>query len=98
MKIRYLFLLLISFSAIAIFISLWILVSDGYDKQNKLILTLKQIIPRTLAVKMRDTLFIIPELKTQNKLLQLQVNKYEQGLDGQVFYEKKIVSEKTKNF
>ena len=98
MKIRYLFLLLISFSAIAIFISLWILVSDGYDKQNKLILTLKKIIPRTLAVKMRDTLFIIPELKTQNKLLQLQVNKYEQGLDGQVFYEKKIVSEKNKEF
>ena len=89
MKIRYLFLLLISVSTIAIFISLWILVSDGYDKQNKLILTLKQIIPRTLAVKMRDTLFIIPELKTQNKLLQLQVNKYEQGLDGQVFYERK---------
>ena len=98
MKIRYLFLLLISVSTIAIFISLWILVSDGYDKQNKLILTLKQIIPRTLAVKMRDTLFIIPELKTQNKLLQLQVNKYEQGLDGQVFYEKKIVSEKNKEF
>ena len=47
MKIRYLFLLLISVSTIVIFISLWILVSDGYDKQNKLILTLKKIIPRT---------------------------------------------------
>ena len=43
-------------------------------------------------------LFIIPELKTQNKLLQLQVNKYEQGLDGQIFNEKKIVSEKNKQF
>ena len=98
MKIRYIFLLLISVTTITIFASLWILVSDGYDKQNKLILALKKIIPRTLAVKMRDTLFIIPELKTQNKLLQLQVNKYEQGLDGQIFNEKKIVSEKNKQF
>ena len=71
-----------------IFISLWNLVSDGYDKQNKIILKLKEIIPRNIAVKVRDTLFIIPELKTRNKLLELQVNKYEQGLQGQLFYEK----------
>ena len=68
-----------------IFISLWNLVSDGYDKQNKIILKLKEIIPRNLAVKVRDTLFIIPELKTRNKLLELQVNKYEQGFQGQLF-------------
>ena len=70
-----------------IFISLWNLVSDGYDKQNKIILKLKEIIPRNIAVKARDTLFIIPELKTRNKLLELQVNKYEQGLQGQLFLE-----------
>ncbi len=72
-----------------IFISLWNLVSDGYDKQNKIILKLKEIIPRSVAVKVRDTLFVIPELKTRNKLLELQVNKYEQGLQGQLFNEKK---------
>ena len=81
-----------------IFISLWNLVSDGYDKQNKIILKLKEIIPRNIAVKVRDTLFIIPELKTRNKLLELQVNKYEQGLQGQLFYEKKINSNNDKEF
>jgi hypothetical protein len=81
-----------------IFISLWNLVSDGYDKQNKIILKLKEIIPRNLAVKVRDTLFIIPELKTRNKLLELQVNKYEQGFQGQLFDEKKITSNNDKEF
>ena len=33
--------ILISVTTITIFASLWILVSDGYDKQNKLILALK---------------------------------------------------------
>ena len=74
---------------ILIFVSLWNLVSDGYDKQNKIILKLKEIIPRSVAVKVRDTLFIVPELKTRNKLLELQVNKYEQGLQGQLFNKKK---------
>tara|TARA_Y100000816_G_scaffold8216_1_gene5272 strand:+ start:870 stop:2222 length:1353 start_codon:yes stop_codon:yes gene_type:complete len=81
-----------------IFISLWNLVSDGYDKQNKIILKLKEIIPRNIAVKVRDTLFIIPELKTRNKLLELQVNKYEQGLQGQLFYKKNITSNNDKEF
>ena len=81
-----------------IFVSLWNLVSDGYDKQNKVILTLKKIIPRNIAVKVRDSLFIIPELKTRNKLLELQVNKYEQGLQGQLFEKKKISSNNNKEF
>ena len=56
----YLLIILVVF--IFLFLSLWNLVSDGYDKQNKIILNLKKIIPRSLAVKVRDTLFIIPEL------------------------------------
>ncbi len=80
------------------FISLWNLVSDNYDKQNKLILALKKIIPRELAVSVRDTIFIIPKIKTENKLLQLQVDKYEQGLEGKLFNKKKISSEKNINF
>ena len=71
------------------FISLWNLVSDNYDKQNKLILALKKIIPREVAVSVRDTIFIIPKIKTENKLLQLQVDKYEQGLEGKLFNKKK---------
>ena len=80
------------------FVSLWNLVDEGYDKQNKLILGLKKIIPRSLAVKIRDTLFIIPELKHENNLLQLQVDKYEQGLEGKIFTEKKIKSSNNKQF
>ena len=98
MKKRYIFLFLSSVILLTIFISLWNLVSGGYDKQNRLVLGLKKIIPRTLAVKVRDTFFIIPELKTQNKLLELQVNKYEQGLDGSLFKEEQIFSENNKKF
>ena len=88
----FLFLILIAF------VSLWNLVSDGYDKQNQVILNLKKIIPRSLALKVRDTLFIIPELKTKNKLLKLQVDKYEQGLDGQLFAQNKVYSKNKKEF
>ena len=78
----------ILFIFLIIFISLWNLVSNGYDKQNQIILNLKKVIPRSVSVKVRDTFFIIPELKTKNKLLELQVKKYEQGYDGQLFNEK----------
>lgn len=98
MKKKYLYLFLSIIIISTIFISLWNLVSGGYDKQNKLVLGLKKIIPRSLAVTVRDTFFIIPELKTQNKLLKIQVNKYEQGLDGSIFREQEILSEKNKKF
>jgi len=84
--------------SVTIFLSLWNMVSDNYDKQNKLILGLKKIIPRTVAVAIRDTIFIIPKLKTENKLLEIQVYKYEQGFEGTLFNEKKISSEKKKSF
>jgi hypothetical protein len=83
---------------VIIFISLWHLILDGYDKQNQIILSLKKIIPRNLAVKIQDTVFIIPELKTKNKLLETQVRKYEQDLQGQLFNTKKIVSQNKKSF
>ncbi len=81
-----------------IFGSLWSLVSDNYDKQNKVIIVLKKIIPRNIATSVRDTIFIIPKLKTENKLLDLQVRKYEQGFDGKLFNETKISSEGKKVF
>ena len=88
----------ILFIFLIIFISLWNLVSNGYDKQNQIILNLKKVIPRSVSVKVRDTFFIIPELKTKNKLLELQVKKYEQGYDGQLFDERKIFSKDKKEF
>ena len=86
-------LLLISIS----FISFWKIIDGGYDKQNKTILFLKKIIPLHLVKNIRDTIFIIPNLKERNKFLSTQVKKYEQGLQGNLFKEEKIISKKKNN-
>ena len=70
--------------------------SGGYDKQNKLILFIKQIIPTKIARNIRDVVFIIPDLKEQNRVLNIQVQKYEQGLNGNKFKEINVVSKKNK--
>lgn len=75
-------------------ISFWIIVSKGYDRQNKVILTIKQILPSHLARQIRDTIFFIPDMKRRNEFLSLQVEKYEQELEGKIFNTQKI---KTKN-
>ena len=77
-----------------IFISLWNVVADGYDKQNKTILFLKKFIPTEAARKVRDLIFIIPDLKERNKFLSNQVEKYEQGLEGKLFNSEIILSKK----
>ena len=79
------------------FAGLWNVVSAGYDKQNKTILFLKKFIPSKISRKARDVIFIIPDLKEQNKFLSTQVNKYEQGLNGELFNEEIVVSKKNKN-
>jgi len=78
------------------FFGLWNIVSDGYDKQNKAILYLKKIIPTKVARKVRDTIFIIPDLKERNKFLSTQVAKYDQGLNGELFNEEIFLSKKNK--
>lgn len=72
------------------FIFGWSVVYGKYDKQNKAIVFLKDIIPSSFARKARDTFFFIPNIITLNKDLALQVKKYEQGFDGQLFEEKNI--------
>ena len=79
-----------------VFAGLWNVVSGGYDKQNKTILFLKKFIPTQVSRKVRDTLFIIPNLKERNKFLSMQVRKYEQGLNGELFNEEIILSKKNK--
>ena len=76
----------------------WKVIDGNYDKQNKVILFLKRIIPTHLSRKIRDTIFIIPDLKTLNKDLSLQVKKYEQELNGQLFEEKIWDWSRKKNF
>ena len=80
----------------ATFAGLWNVVSGGYDKQNRTILFLKKFIPSKVSRKVRDTIFIIPDLKEQNKFLSTQVNKYEQGLNGELFKEEIVLSKKNK--
>ena len=71
---------------IVLFTSFWFVISGGYDKQNKTILFLKKIIPSSIAKSVRDTIFFIPTLQERNKFLELQLQKYEQGLKGSIFY------------
>ena len=61
------------------------IVRHGYDKQNKIILFVKSIISPHYVKKIRDNLFIIPNLKAKNEFLELQVLKYEQGNEGKKF-------------
>ena len=68
----------------------WKVVEGNYDKQNKVILFLKELLPNKITRKIRDIIFIIPDLKTLNQNLSLQVQKYEQGFEGQLFQEKEL--------
>ena len=85
-------LIVVTIIGLAGLAGLWSIISGGYDKQNKTILFLKKIIPTSVSRKIRDTIFIIPDLKEQNRILSVQVAKYEQGLEGNLFEE---VTEKT---
>jgi hypothetical protein len=86
--------LIISF--FILFIGLWSVVSGGYDKQNKTILFLKEFIPTDVSRKVRDIIFIIPNLKEKNKFLNTQVTKYEQGFNGELFNEEIVQSKNNK--
>ena len=66
------------------------IVRHGYDKQNKTILFIKSLISPHYVKKIKDNLFIIPNLKSRNEFLELQVKKYEQGNKGEIF-DSKIV-------
>ena len=90
------FLIIILLIFFLIFSGLWNIISGGYDKQNKVILFLKDIIPSKISRKIRDTVFIIPDLKERNKFLSNVVEKYDQGLNGELFNKKIILTEKNK--
>lgn len=79
-----------------LFFSFWSVVSNGYDRQNSKILIIKKIIPPHLARKVRDTFFIIPNLKNENKILTTQIKKYEQGYDGSIFSKENLESKNKK--
>ena len=75
-------------------IYLSIIISDivryGYDRQSKIIETVKKVIPRHYVKKIKDNIFVISNLKAKNDTLELQLRKYEQGYEGQKFDNKRI--------
>ena len=89
-KKKILFFFLILF--VLIFVLAWNVVSGGYDRQNKIILFFKEIIPPKIYKKARDVIFIIPDLKERNKFLTRQVDKFEQGLEGKLFNKDVVIS------
>lgn len=94
---KYIIILFIGIFLIS-FYSIWQIVSGGYDRQNKIILAVKKVVPTSFARKMKDTIFYIPNLKEKNRVLALQVQKFEQGLDGQLFIKKTTTSNNGKKF
>ena len=49
------------------------IVRYGYDKQNKVILFVKSIISPHYIKKIKNYLFVIPNLKAKNEFLELQI-------------------------
>jgi glucose/arabinose dehydrogenase len=86
--------IVLSIFFVLLFVGGWNVIDGNYDKQNKVILALKKFVPSKISRKIRDTIFVIPDLKTLNKDLELQVRKFEQDLDGQLFDEKEIKTKK----
>ena len=85
-------LVILSIIILIVFISLWNVVSGGYDKQNKIILVLKKIIPTSISQKIRDTIFIVPELKQRNSYLELVLRKNQQKYKGEIYSETTVIS------
>jgi hypothetical protein len=83
---------------IGLTVAFWSIVSQGYDRQNKIILSIKKIIPSHLSRKIKKTIFFIPDLKEKNRVLELQVKKFEQGLEGELFKTNLLSTEKKTKF
>jgi hypothetical protein len=97
-KRRIIFLIIIIL--FPLFFYIFLLVKDiaryGYDKQNKVILGIKSVIPAHYLKKIVDNVFIVPKLKKEIETLALQVRKFEQGNEGQKFDTKLISLDETK--
>ncbi len=91
------FIILFTVLIISLFFIFWSISSGVYDRQNKSILFLKKIIPTQIARTVRDVIFFIPNLKEKNKILTLQVEKYEQGYNGNLF-KKEIIKTKDNKY
>ena len=84
-KKKFLLFLIIFIFVVYLFSLVGDIVRYGYDKQNKVIELAKSVISPHYIKKIKDNLFIIPNLKAKNEFLNLQIKKFEQGNDGQKF-------------
>ena len=92
------FFIILFIGSLISFIGIWQIVNKGYDRQNKVILAIKKIIPSHLARKVKETIFFIPNLMEKNRDLSLQVKKFEQGLNGELFKEQTLKTDKDTKF
>ena len=72
-------------------------ITGNYDKQNKIVVFLKSIIPSSYAKKIRDTVFYVPKMRERNNYLELIVKKHEQGLKGEIKADKITINLITKS-
>ena len=91
-KKKIIFIIILFLLSGGIYLSIIIsdLVRYGYDRQSKIIETVKKVIPRHYVKKIKDNIFVISNLKAKNDTLELQLRKYEQGYEGQKFDNKRI--------
>ena len=69
------------------------IISDQYDKQNLLILKIKELIPNKLKSNLRNYIYELRASLNQKKIEKLQKDKFEQGLNGDLIKYKEIKSE-----
>ena len=84
--------------SIYVFTTISEIVRNGYDKQNKVVLFIKSIVSPHYIKKIKNNLFIIPNLKSRNEFLELQIEKYEQGNDGKKFDTKVLKLDNNENY
>ncbi|WP_440917061.1 PQQ-dependent sugar dehydrogenase [Candidatus Pelagibacter sp.] len=92
-KIVYFFSLVIFVSVI--FFSFKI-ISGKYDKQNELILKIKEAIPKKLENHLRNLVYDLRRFLIEDELQKIQAAKISQGLNGELISTKKIFTELSK--
>ena len=89
-KVLYIFFGILFFVSIAFS---YLIISDKYDKQNKLILIIKEIVPVGLKNKLRNTIYKSRASLNEKEIQKLQKRKLDQGLNGDLIDSKFIKSE-----
>jgi hypothetical protein len=93
MLMKNFFYILILFVLLGILYISYKIISDQYDKQNFLILSIKEIIPNKVKNNFRNSVYELRAKLNKKKDEKLQKNKFNQGLNGNLIQSKNIKSE-----